>query len=84
MTNILADPPALTFDIANRGIGSSPADICQGHARRIGPAENCKGFGVAQIVVEAISDIEVVGEQECAPAKSARCVARPGWIEHAG
>ncbi len=81
MTDILANPPALAFDIAHRGIGSGPADIRKRHARSIGAAEDREGLGITQIVVQAIGNVEIVGEQERTPAKSARGVGCAWRIE---
>src|ERR1700730_3940735 len=52
-------------------------------ALRIGLAEDRKRLRVAQVVIEAIGDVEIVGEKERAASERARSIARARRIEHA-
>ena len=81
MADLFADPPALPFDIANCGIRAGAAQIGERLTLLIRLAENRVGFGVAQIVVEAVGDVEIVGEEERAAPERARDLACGRGIE---
>ncbi len=49
---------------------------------RVGPAEDCIGFGIPEVVEQAICDVEIVGEEEGSPAESMRYFHLLWWLEH--
>ena len=61
-----------------------PIDLLKWQPRSIGSTENREGLGVAQIVVKAIGDIEVVSEKKGTSAKGTRCIGCPRRIEQPG
>ena len=73
-------------DWPRRGAGCCRADGRRSEARRsrpLGPAPAIQPFGVLEVVVEAVGDIQVIGEEEHALAVKPSARGSVGGVEDA-